>query len=297
MTLFKADKTAVLASLREKAERAIALALRNKWAEAAEVNRAILEETSDDVDALNRLAKALLELGEMDEARDSLNRVVDLAPSNIIAQRNFERLARTEADKTAQTMPTNPGTTFSLDIFMEEAGKSTTTSLIDTGDPAVFQRLTGGEQVELVRDESRLRVYSRRGDFLGRIAPRLARRLTELMDGGNEYAAAALHFADEEVRVIIREVHQDPSQAERPSFPPQRPDGFRPYVRSRSLAHYGLEESAIEASDEAADETADDAPEQPDESNDEPEATGTTAEAAPKRGAFEASEDDEDESD
>ena len=288
MTLFKADEATRLVSLREKAERAIALALRNKWGEAVEVNHAILEETRDDVDALNRLAKALLELGSMDEAREALRRVQALAPSNVIANRNAERLTRTEADKTEHPLPTNPDTIFSLDIFMEEAGKSTTTSLIDTGDPAVFQRLTGGEQVDLVRDESRLRVYSRRGDFLGRVPPRLARKLTELMDGGNVYAAAALHFADEEVRVIIREIHQDPSQSGRSSFPPQRPDGFRPYVRGRSLVYYDLEEAAAEASEEAVDgetEQADD--------GGKPGAAGT----APKRGAFEASEDDEDESD
>ncbi len=293
MTLFKTDEATRLVSLREKAERAIALALRNKWAEAADVNRTILEDTADDVDALNRLAKALLELGEMDQARDSLKRVVALAPSNIIAQRNVERLTRTEADKSEHPLPTNPGTIFSLDIFMEEAGKSTTTSLIDTGDSAVFQRLTGGEQVDLVRAASRLRVYSRRGDFLGRVPPRLARRLTELMDGGNVYAAAALHFADGEVRIILREIHQDPSQADRSSFPPQRPDGFRPYVRGRSLVYYDLEEAAAETADEVADEPAARA----DANDDDSEAADESAEATPRRGAFEASEDDEDESD
>ena len=76
MTLFKVDEAASLSTLRDMAEKAIALALRNKWTEAAEINRSILEQTSDDVDALNRLAKALLELAEMDDARETLKRVI-----------------------------------------------------------------------------------------------------------------------------------------------------------------------------------------------------------------------------
>ncbi len=291
MTLFKVDEAASLMSLRDMAEKAIALALRNKWNEAAEINRSILEQTGDDIDALNRLAKALLELAEMDDARETLKRVIALAPDSVIAQRNVERLTRAEADETAQITPTISKTAFSLDIFMEEAGKSTTTSLIDTGDPSAFQRLTGGEQVELVQDGAKLLVESRRGDHLGRVPPRLARRLTSLMDGGNQYAAAALHFADGEVRVIIREIFQEPSQSEIPSFPPQKPDGFRPYVRSRSLVYYDLEEAAVEAIEEPSEETD----EQPDLAEDEEKETQSSA--APKRGAFEASLDDEDESD
>lgn len=291
MTLFKVDEAASLTSLRDMAEKAIALALRNKWTEAAEINRSILEQTSDDINALNRLAKALLELAQMDDARETLKRVIALAPDSVIAQRNVERLTRAEADENAQINPTISKTAFSLDIFMEEAGKSTTTSLIDTGDPSAFQRLTGGEQVELVQDGAKLLVESRRGDHLGRIPPRLARRLTSLMDGGNRYAAAALHFADEEVRVIIREIYQEPSQSETPSFPPQKPDGFRPYIRSRSLVYYDLEEPAVEAIEEPGDETD----EQPDVADDDEKETQSSA--TPKRGSFEASLDDEDESD
>ncbi len=291
MTLFKVDEAVSLSSLRDMAEKAIALALRNKWTEAAEINRSILEQTSDDIDALNRLAKALLELAEMDDARETLKRVIALAPDSVIAQRNVERLTRAEADENAQITPTISKTAFSLDIFMEEAGKSTTTSLIDTGDPSAFQRLTGGEQVQLVQDGAKLLVESRRGDHLGRVPPRLARRLTSLMDGGNRYAAAALHFADGEVRVIIREIFQEPSQSETPSFPPQKPDGFRPYVRSRSLVYYDLEETAVEAIEEPSDETDD----QPDVAEDDEKKTQSSS--APKRGAFEASLDDEDESD
>ncbi|MBI4235948.1 MAG: tetratricopeptide repeat protein, partial [Chloroflexi bacterium] len=95
MTLFK--ETESVRTRRAKVEQAIALALRNQWAEAAEVNRALLEMTPDDVEALNRLVKALLELGRYAEAREALEKVLRIAPHNTIARKNLDRLAKAEA--------------------------------------------------------------------------------------------------------------------------------------------------------------------------------------------------------
>src|SRR5689334_6067934 len=74
-------------------ERAIALAMQNRWREAAEVNRAILKIDPHDADAYNRLGKALLELGQYQDAYDAYAQAVELAPTNMIAQKNMQRLA------------------------------------------------------------------------------------------------------------------------------------------------------------------------------------------------------------
>ena len=47
---------------------AVDLALKGEWERATEVNRAVLELFTDDVEAMNRLAKALMELGDYGEA-------------------------------------------------------------------------------------------------------------------------------------------------------------------------------------------------------------------------------------
>ena len=46
---------------------AVDLALKGEWERATEVNRAVLELFTDDVEAMNRLAKALMELGDYGE--------------------------------------------------------------------------------------------------------------------------------------------------------------------------------------------------------------------------------------
>src|ERR687888_658081 len=77
---------------RTKSEQAIALAMKNRWDEAAQVNREILDMFPNEVDAYNRLGKALTELGRYGEARDAYAQAVKLDPLNGIASKNLQRL-------------------------------------------------------------------------------------------------------------------------------------------------------------------------------------------------------------
>ncbi|HJW88869.1 MAG TPA: tetratricopeptide repeat protein, partial [Dehalococcoidia bacterium] len=54
---------------RLRAREAIALAMQSRWEEALEANRAIIEAFPTNVDAYNRLGRALMELGRYPEAR------------------------------------------------------------------------------------------------------------------------------------------------------------------------------------------------------------------------------------
>src|ERR671927_419072 len=74
-------------------EKAIALAMQNRWPEAADVNRKIIELYPNDADAYNRLGKALLEMGKYKDALTTYKKAIELDPNNIIAKKNVERLA------------------------------------------------------------------------------------------------------------------------------------------------------------------------------------------------------------
>ena len=50
---------------------AVALAMERRWEEAAGVNRAIIEDFPDELEAYNRLGKALSELGQNGEASEA----------------------------------------------------------------------------------------------------------------------------------------------------------------------------------------------------------------------------------
>src|SRR5579884_4465370 len=92
----------------QRADRAINLAMQNRWAEAADLNRELIQEFPKDVDAHNRLGKALMELGRYREARDAYAEALRLDPMNSIAQKNLARLEKLIAEETpaAETAPT-----------------------------------------------------------------------------------------------------------------------------------------------------------------------------------------------
>ena len=118
-------------------ERAIALAMENRWSEAADVNRKIIELYPNDADAYNRLGKALLEMGRYRDALATYQRAVELDPNNVIARKNVERLAHLAekapepAAEPAVTAPRERGPArINPTMFIEETGKTGVTTLI-----------------------------------------------------------------------------------------------------------------------------------------------------------------------
>ncbi|MBI2866273.1 MAG: tetratricopeptide repeat protein, partial [Chloroflexi bacterium] len=226
---------------------AIDLAMQSRWEEAVQVNQAILELFPSDTDALNRLGKALTELGRYEEARDAYRRALSIDPLNTIAQKNLSRLTLLE--------PTRPVKEDVIKapprLFIEERGKAGVTSLMNLGSGDTLLKISAGDQVKLCPAASLLTVETIGGDYLGQVNPKLGFRLVRLMQGGNRYVAAVTSVGDQEVRIIIREVYQDPSQASKVSFPATGPEEFRAYTRERILK-YDLEEE--EGAEEEEDE-------------------------------------------
>ena len=72
---------------------AITLATHGHWERASEINREIIELSPNDVPAYNRLGKALIELGNYEEAREAFNLTLAIAPNNNIAKKNLEKLS------------------------------------------------------------------------------------------------------------------------------------------------------------------------------------------------------------
>jgi tetratricopeptide (TPR) repeat protein len=212
-------------SYKKLEEDAIALARESQWEEAAEKNRELLAIYADDVSGYNRLGKALSELGRYTEAREAYTSALEIDPSNNIARKNVERLKQAQESGEAGdgAHANNARATDRIDprLFIEETGKTGFTTLVDLAPPKVLARVGAGDQARLRREGSLLYVENAAGERIGRIEPRLANRLIKFMDGGNQYAAGIAEQSDHEVRLIIRETFQDPSQFGKVSFPSQ----------------------------------------------------------------------------
>jgi hypothetical protein len=230
---------------RQRMEQAIQLALQNRWDEAAAINRSIINLFPSDVDAYNRLGKALMEMGEHEEARSAYMKTLALEPGNVIARKNLARLDAVKArrGRCEATRNLNPS------LFIAESGK---TGIVMLNNVSAEKRvhLTAGDSVNLKLQGSNILVETPEGEVLGEIEPKLGLRLSRLIEGGNRYVAAVAGLSDGEVRVIIREFYQHPSQQGKPSFPALTGDTFRPYVKERLLRHDVEEEEVLQELEE-----------------------------------------------
>src|SRR5579859_5475385 len=78
---------------RQLTDQAIKLALESRWEEAVAVNRQLLGAFPRDLSTLNRLGKALSEIGQYSEARQMYTEALEIDSTNSIARKNLERLA------------------------------------------------------------------------------------------------------------------------------------------------------------------------------------------------------------
>ena len=260
---------------RAQVQRAQQLAAQGEWDEAVTLNREILAATPQDTATLNRLGKALSELGRFSDAYEAYSKSVSLDPTNQIARRNVQRLEPLKDQEGEAIAAERRRTQARQSMFIEEVGKTTITELQDLAPNEQLLRMTSGDRVDLQAEDKQLVAYSEDGIRLGRLPARLALRLITLIDGGNRYGAAVTAAEPGMLRIIVRELYQHPSQIGRLSFPVEnKPAVTRPYLRDSQRARFLGDEPDFLATDEDEDEGDDDT-----EGEDEEE---FTEEAAPE---------------
>ncbi len=211
---------------KDKAKRAIGLAMQSRWEEAVTLNMTIIADFSADLETYNRLGKALSELGRNREARDAFKNSLTVSPNNNIAKRNLLRLSQLEDNDPLHLV----GNVALPQEFIEETGKTGVTSLINLGPPMVLLKLAAGHGVPLDLKGSKIIVTDSSNEYVGQIEPKLGTRLSKLMSGGNKYEAVTTSVAEDELTILIREVYKHPSQMNILSFPFKSNDNYK--VRS-----------------------------------------------------------------
>lgn len=234
---------------RQLVDQAIAAARAADWAVAAEINQRILEMGPDSA-AENRAAKAYWELGELGKAREHYQSALAIDPTNRIAERNIGRLRMLMVDAGSRTVPASPGSKAPVSIFVEETGKTGFAHLVDLASPTDLAQVNPGDFVELDPEGPRV-VASSNGVRIGVVEPRVAARLLRLMASGNKYAAGVTSLGDEDVRIIIRETYQDPSNYGMVSFPTAaKVSDLRPYTKGTLVREEADLEEELEFDEE-----------------------------------------------
>ncbi len=235
------------ARLRQRlSKEAIDMALQGKWEEAEVANRDIIERFPSDVEAYNRLGRALTELGQFDAAKEAYLKSLQLAPENAIAKKNLARLIglsesiatlKRSRHKTPASKVQARGV--ALDLFITEVGRAGVVCLHSVAPAKVLAKMGFGDQVHLKEKKQHLIVTSEDGEYLGEVEPKQGLRLLKLMQGGNTYDAAILSAQEDKVQVIIKEIYQHPSQVGHPSFPVRATEHLRTRLKE-SLLRRGI---------------------------------------------------------
>jgi tetratricopeptide (TPR) repeat protein len=237
------DPDATIRQRRQLADIAIGQATRGEWQAAAETNQQIID-LGGDVDAHNRLGKALSELDRHAEALEAYQAALEREKTNRIAERNIERLEAlltaadaARGDRHAARAPAA--------LFIEEMGKTGSARLINLAPAKQLAPLSPGDAIELRAADEELEARVR-GLKVGQVEPRVANRLLKLMAKGNRYEAALTTIRDDDLRLIIREVFADPANFGTVSFPGAaagRTGDVRPYMKGTALRYDDEEES------------------------------------------------------
>jgi len=234
------------------ADQAVQAALEADWTRAVDLNTRTLEANPEDLEARNRLGRALLETGKLEEAKAAYAEVLKAEPNNPIALRNVARLGTLIEHKTKINMTkskTQPR------LFIEDMGKTGILRLINPAPPHILARYSAGAEAQLKEQEGLLAVHARDGELLGFLEPKVGRRLIDLIRTGNQYVAAIVSNDQQNARVAIREVLQSVENSSRISFPGHhRPAETkeRAYIKG-NFFRFGRD--ADEDGDEDTDET------------------------------------------
>lgn len=236
---------------RERTQEAISFAMQGRWDEAIAANKSLIEVTPNDINAFNRLGKALTEKGLYEEAFEAYNRAVGIDPKNSISRKNLKRLSLLKEKRPA---PSEDRPKAISSTFIEETGKAGVARLDQLATKDVLVKIAAGDIVQLKLKKQRLVVESADEEYVGQVESRISTRLSKLMKGGNKYSAAIASISDSAVKVIITETYQHPKQIGRPSFPAKIHDGFRSYVKGSILKYeIGDEEETYDDSGDVVD--------------------------------------------
>lgn len=219
---------------RQLAEEARRAAFEGKWEDAVTLNMQVIDRFQKDAEAFNRLGRAYLSLGNLDEAKEAYSKALRADPANLIARRNLQRLEilRGHGGKSTADV-SRPGPMPRTTAFLEEVGKTWVDELVNPGELLILADVSPGEELQLSEEDGRLVARRATGDRLGEVEPKTGRHVLDLIGSGNRYEMFALGLSGQTLRTILREVFRDASVARVVSFPRQITS--RAYLRDRDL--------------------------------------------------------------
>lgn len=198
---------------------AVSAALDYKWELAIEINKKILKNNPENIETLNRLARAYFETGNITKSRQTYKSVTDLDGFNVIAKKNLTRLNRLT---THQKAPTSDGEKQNFrELFQKlasEPGKTKVVALVKIGDQTLLSKLASGDKLKISPKKHSIEICTFDRKHVGNLPDDLSFKLLKLIKAGNIYECCIKSITPKEVQIIIFEISRGISLANQPSF-------------------------------------------------------------------------------
>lgn len=198
------------------AQQAVTSALSGNWDMAIEMNLAILKDNPKDLDALNRLARAYAEKGQIGKAREEAEKVIKLDPFNSIATKALRKWKDLKKGEACSSTLSDP------EAFLEESGKTKILPLMHLGSQEVIAKLDSGDEIKLDYHCHRIAAVTKDGKYIGRFPDDISSRIKRLVALGNEYQSLIKSIDPNEVTVFVREVARGAKAKDTISFPAEK---------------------------------------------------------------------------
>jgi len=190
-------------------------ALSSNWQEAIAINQKILKTNQEDVEALNRLARAQVCSGEIEKAQKTYKKVMELDPYNIIANKNLNKISLSNGSGNGKSIVFSPNLT---SLFLSEPGKTKVVGLLNLAQPSVLAVLNYGEEVRLNTKSHAITVTTVEGVYIGALPDDIAHKLIAFITGGNKYEAFVKSVTPKSLTIFVRETERSEKFTNQPSF-------------------------------------------------------------------------------
>ena len=192
---------------------AIREASNNNWEKAKKLNLAILNITKNNIETLNRLGISYMKLLDKKNATKCFQYVLKISPNNTIAQKNINKLQLNlpEKKKSMDKIDTSN--------LVNETGKSVNLKCNITNSKKIFnQGIDTGSKLTIKNEKTSIGIYKGNSKILI-IENNIAKRISNLINLGNEYTCTVLGVSENSVNINIKEISKSNKTNQIISFP------------------------------------------------------------------------------
>ena len=192
---------------------AIREASNNNWQKAKKLNLVILNISKNNIETLNRLGISYMKLSDKVNATKCFKYVLKISPNNMIAQKNLNKLQLNLPEITINLSKIDTAN------LVNETGKSIHLKCdIKNSKKILNQGIDTGSKLTIRNEKDSIGIYKGNSKILI-IENNIAKRISNLINLGNEYSCTVLGVSEYSININIKEKFKSIEAMQIISFP------------------------------------------------------------------------------